>query len=69
MYDWATCVVVKRSYSLNPWRIETAEGRQTWRWAPYPGGHLPPIEEPICYPRKRDAVAALAELRRSVAAQ
>lgn len=74
MYDWATCVVVKRSYSLSPWRIETADGRQTyslpvWRRRPYPSDGGLPCLEPVCFPRKRDAVAALRDLRRSVAAR
>jgi hypothetical protein len=46
----------------NPWRTVDADDRQVWHWTEYPGGALPPYEEPLCYPRKRDAVAALTAL-------
>lgn len=60
--------VVKLDYSSRPWRIVTPEGQELWQWEEYPGGGLPPYQGPLCFDRKRDAVAALLKLQAESAA-
>lgn len=57
-------VVKKLCYAANPWRVvEPRSGRQVygWREATLSDGRVMPFRGPVCFPRKRDAEAWLAE--------
>ncbi len=65
-----TARVEKRDYSLGAWRVVDADGTQLASRQPYPGFSevaLPDIDMPVCADTKRDAEAALADLRATVA--
>lgn len=55
--------VEKRGYSSNPWRLVNEAGVELYEWLEYPGGQFPPYQGPVCFERKRDAVAALAAMQ------
>lgn len=54
--------VVKLGYSVDPWRIVDADGQELWRdeLFDHPMLGRTVISMPICFPRKREAVAWLA---------
>ena len=55
--------VEKKGYSASPWRLVNEEGRELYDWVAYPGDpKMAPYRGPVCFDRKRDAVAKLAEL-------
>jgi hypothetical protein len=59
-------LVEKQSYSRGAWRVLDEEGRQVWQSASYalrlPNGTYVdmPIGAPVCFDRKRDALAWVA---------
>ncbi len=58
--------VEKQDYSAGAWRVLDADGNQVWYRKPYPGDNehgLPSIAAPLCFDRKRDAVAHLQAIR------
>lgn len=61
----ASARIEKRTYSSNPWRIVTAEGVELWVPSTFdhPMLGMTGINEPLCFSRKRDALAELARLQ------
>lgn len=54
--------VEKQSYSRGAWRVLTTEGAQVWREEIFDHPFLGPtrIMGPVCFERKRDALAWIA---------
>lgn len=60
--DLSSLHVAKLGYSANPWRIIDPDGQELWHDQPFDHPTLgrTVIGMPVCFPRKRDAVAWLA---------